>query len=103
MKDKIKDKLLKELQEIRTDFIVVAHLNDYQKRIWENACFIEIETKVKDIIKETSKAKDEEELRFLFEMNSKYKLFNGNVFMNDMVKDRIEEIKQRIKVKEIEI
>lgn len=107
MTNEIKEKLLKELQEIKKDFPIVAHLDDYQKKMWKNACFIEIESKVKKAIEETSKAKDEEFIKILDKL--KDLILKDGVYeietetqragLVDVKKvfNHIEEIKQRIK------
>lgn len=95
MEEEIKEKLLKELQEIKRDFPIVAHLNDYQRRMWENAYFIEIETKVKEAIEETSKAKDEEFDKILDDIDFTSFDSTGSTPNMDALKEEIKRRKQK--------
>lgn len=47
---KTNDEILKELEEIKNTFTATAHLTDYQKRMWENACFIDIKNQFEKAI-----------------------------------------------------
>lgn len=128
MKDEIKEKLLKEIKKYPKKQNYESGLSGYCLKVidstdklnrFEKKSFSEILSRwvleerldqheetsrlyqnELNLLQEQIKAKDEEELKFLFEMNSKYKLFNGNVFMNDMVKDRIDKIKKDLKENE---
>lgn len=58
---------IEELEKIKNTFTATAHLTDYQKRMWENACFIDI----KNQFEKAKLQQTEEILKIIEEMPCK--------------------------------